>query len=174
MPELNHGHLNPPPDLAGVDPATQGVVQALLRTMQVQRQLLQKLLTATGCPDTGPGQAMCVRVLAAHDGISQRDLAEMLHLARPTVTTMLQRLEQHGVVERHTDPQDQRLTRVYLTPAGRQLAEHLREVFAEHIRRTFGRMPEPDRQELERLLRVLGENAAQALHELGAPGANEP
>jgi DNA-binding MarR family transcriptional regulator len=111
-----------------------------------------------------------VRALAAHDGISQRDLAEMLHLSRPTVTTMLQRLEQHGVVERRTDLQDQRLTRVYLTPTGLGLAEQLRAVFAEHIRRTFGRMPEPDRQELERLLRILSENAAQALHELGAPG----
>jgi hypothetical protein len=62
---------------------------------------------------------------------------------------------------------------VYLTPAGLQLAEHLRAVFAEHIHRTFGPMPEPDRQELERLLRILSDNAAQALSELGASGAAE-
>jgi DNA-binding MarR family transcriptional regulator len=163
----------PPPDLTGVDPVTQGVVQALWRAIQLQRQLLHKLLAETGCPDTGPGQAVCVRVLAANDGISQRDLAEQLHLSRPTVTTMLQRMEKSGVVERHDDPRDQRLTRVHLTPAGRQLAEHLRDVFAEHVGQTFGRMPASDQKELERLLRALSENAELALHDDGATRASE-
>jgi DNA-binding MarR family transcriptional regulator len=164
MPKLTPRHHVPVPDLEGVDPASQGAVQALMRTMQLQRQLMLKLLADAGSQETSPGQSMCLRVLVANDGISQRDLAEMLHLARPTVTTMLQRLELSGVIERRVDPADQRLTRVHLTPTGRKLEENLRAVFAEHVRETFGPMPERDRRELERLLRALSENAERALH----------
>jgi DNA-binding MarR family transcriptional regulator len=173
MPEFPQHHDHPLPDLAGVDPASQGAVQALMGTMQLQRRLMHKLLAETGGPDTRPGQAMCMRVLAAHDGITQRDLADRLSLARPTVTTMLQRMEKAGQVERSVDPQDQRLTRVHLTPAGRELEAHLRAVFAAHIRMTFGLMSEQDRRELERLLRALSENAARALHAPAEPTAGD-
>jgi MarR family transcriptional regulator, organic hydroperoxide resistance regulator len=174
MPELTLSHDQPLPDLPGVDPASQGAVQALMRAMKLQRQLMQMLLAEKGSQETRPGQAMCLRVLATNDGISQRDLAERLQLSRPTVTTMLQRLESGGVIERRVDPHDQRLTRVHLTPAGRELADNLRVVFAEHIRRTFGLMPEEDRRELERLLRALSENASRALLEGGPSSASAP
>ena len=58
-------------------------------------------------------------VLTTNDGASQRELADVLHLARPTVTKMVQALERSGAVERRPAPGDQRLTRVYLTTSGR-------------------------------------------------------
>jgi DNA-binding MarR family transcriptional regulator len=165
-------HDQPPSGLAGVDPASQGAVLALMRTMQLQRQLLGKLLAEMGKPDTHPAQAMCLRALAANDGISQRDLAEKLHVSRPTVTTMLQRMEHCGAIERHVDPNDQRLTRVHLTPAGRQLEADMRVVFAAYVRQTFALLPEQDRRELERILRTVCEHAVRALDETAAPNAN--
>lgn len=156
-------------DVAGVDPAALGAAQALMRTLHLQRQLMQRLLAEIDSPETHPGQAMCLRALAANDGIAQRDLAEMLHVSRPTVTHMLQRMEAKGTIERRVDPRDQRLTRVHLTPDGQRLEAHLRVVFAEYVRQTFGLLPESDRRELERLLRALSENAERALHETGVP-----
>jgi DNA-binding MarR family transcriptional regulator len=108
-------------------------------------------------------------VLSAHDGITQRDLAEILHLSRPTVTTMLQRLEQHGLLERWDDETDQRLTRIRLTLQGRTQAKAFEASFVAYINATAGAMPETDRSELARLLGVLADNTAAALARFEEP-----
>ena len=112
--------------LDGVDASSADVFRALRRTFLLQRQLMEKALAAKG---SHPGEAMCVRLLDEHEGMSQRDLADILHLSRPRVTAILQRLEKAGAVARRADEHDQRLTRVALTAEGRRLAEELRAVF---------------------------------------------
>jgi MarR family transcriptional regulator, organic hydroperoxide resistance regulator len=146
--------------LDGVDAASADVFRALRRTFLLQRQLMEKALAAKG---SHPGEAMCVRLLDEHEGMSQRDLADTLHLSRPRVTAILQRLEKRGAVVRRADERDQRLTRVALTAEGRRLAEGLRTVFVACITRTIGGLSEDDRRELERLLGSLAENTARAL-----------
>ncbi len=88
------------------------VFGALHRAMHGHRQLMARKLAERDVP---PGQALCMRAVSHHDGITQRDLAEMLGLSRPTVTVMLQKLERAGLIERRADEADQRYTRIYLT-----------------------------------------------------------
>jgi len=148
-------------ELAGADEASSALVfRAFLNAMRLHRQLMIKTLTARGAH---PGQAICLRLLAAHDGISQRDLAEMLHLARPTVTRMLQAIEKSGMVERRPDAADQRLTRVYLTAAGRDREREVSAIASDYVNQTIGTLPVADRRELTRLLGELAESLARAL-----------
>jgi len=149
-----------PHELDGIDPLSYRVFQAFMRTVHVHRQLMVRTLAEEGAH---PGQAVCLRMLAAHDGISQRDLACALLLAPPTVTTMLQRMEKAGTIERRPDEDDQRITRVRLTAEGRRLEERLRAVLARHIGRALDSMSEVDRRELERLLGIMAENTARSL-----------
>jgi DNA-binding MarR family transcriptional regulator len=149
-----------PPTIAGVDPLSSAVFRALMRTFRLHGQLMIRILADEGAH---PGQAICLRILATHDGISQRDLAEILHLSRPTVTSMLQRLERAGAITRHADEADQRLTRVYLTDAGRRLEEDLRVVLATYSRSVLDPIDAADRRELERLLGLVADNIAAAL-----------
>jgi DNA-binding MarR family transcriptional regulator len=153
-------HDLPPLLLDGVDPLSARVLQALRKTIHVHRQLMVKTLAERG---THPGEAVCLRVLAQHDGMSQRDLANMLYLSRPRVTTMLQALEKAGTVVRRPDETDQRLTRVYLTAQGHRLEEDLRSLMVEFINRTIGTMTVGDRTDLERLLEELAANTSRAL-----------
>jgi DNA-binding MarR family transcriptional regulator len=146
--------------LDGVDPSSADVFRALRRTFLLQRQLMETALAAKG---SHPGEAMCVRLLDEHEGMSQRDLADILHLSRPRVTAILQRLEKAGAVVRRADERDQRLTRVALTAEGRRLAEELRNVFVACITGTIGALTEDDRGELERLLGSLAEHTTRAL-----------
>jgi DNA-binding MarR family transcriptional regulator len=146
-------------DLEEVDELSARVFRAFLTTLRLHKQQMMKALSAHGMH---PGQAICLRSLAAHDGITQRDLAETLHLARPTITKMLQSLERAGVVERRPDLDDQRLMRVYLTDRGRDLEAEMRTVAAEYIGATIGTLPENDRRELARLLEALGDSFARA------------
>jgi DNA-binding MarR family transcriptional regulator len=147
-------------DIGDVDPLSAEVFNAFRRTMHLSKQYLGRIMAEKG---GHPGAAGVLRVLSAHDGITQRDLAEMLHLSRPTVTTMLQRLEQNGLLERWDDETDQRLTRIRLTDKGRAQAQEFQQSFAAYIRATTGTMSETDRRELARLLGVLADNTASAL-----------
>ena len=101
---------------------------------------------------THPGQAICLRLLATEEGLTQRDLAQRMDLSRPTVSKMLHAMERGGVVARTPDPADRRLTRVVLTPHGRRLERALRGVAADYVKQTFGALPAADCEELVRLL----------------------
>jgi DNA-binding MarR family transcriptional regulator len=65
-------------------------------------------------------------------------------------------------VERRVDEQDQRYTRIYLTPAGMELHEEMHEVVAEIVEATIAPLSEDDQRELTRLLGLLTENIAAA------------
>ena len=43
---------------------------------------------------------MCLRLLIADDGITQRDLAKAMYVAPPTLTKMLRSMEEAGLVRR--------------------------------------------------------------------------
>jgi len=63
-----------------------------------------------------------LNVLAGHPaGISQRELGDVLVVDRSNVTGLLDRLEKAGWVRRDDHPDDRRIYRVQLTPAGRAL-----------------------------------------------------
>lgn len=58
---------------------------------------------------------------AAGEGISQRELGDVLVVDRSNVTGLIDRMERAGWVRRANDPADRRVFRVLLTPAGRRL-----------------------------------------------------
>lgn len=63
-----------------------------------------------------------LNVLAASaEGLSQRELGDILVVDRSNVTGLLDRLEKAGLVKRTDHPSDRRVYRVSLTAAGRRL-----------------------------------------------------
>ena len=146
--------------LEGVDELSSRVFRSFLNTLRLHRRVMVRTLGGQGAH---PGQAFCLRLLSANDGITQRDIADELHLSRPTVSKMLQAMEKAGAVERRPDENDQRLTRVYVTDVGRRLEKKLRAVSAGYIMETIGTLPEQDRRELGRLLDDLSAGISRAL-----------
>jgi MarR family transcriptional regulator for hemolysin len=63
--------------------------------------------------------------LREQEGLSQVDLADVLELQPISLVRPLDRLVEHGLVERRSDPRDRRANRLFLTVAGRQLADDL-------------------------------------------------
>src|ERR1700760_2934801 len=63
--------------------------------------------------------------LRQQEGLSQVDLADVLELQPISLVRLLDRLVEHGLVERRSDPRDRRANRLFLTKAGRQLADDL-------------------------------------------------
>lgn len=127
-----------------------------------------------GQTDIHPGQAACLGILAHRDGISQRDLAEALRIAPPTLSRMLQSMEKNGLVERRDDESDQRLSRVYVTAAGRAVSREMQAAMAGHITAALAALSEDERVELARLLDRLSASILRSLDDdtdAGVPGA---
>src|ERR1700740_3825368 len=63
--------------------------------------------------------------LREQEGLSQVDLADLLELQPISLVRLLDRLVEHGLVERRHDPRERRANRLFLTSSGRQLANDL-------------------------------------------------
>jgi MarR family transcriptional regulator, repressor for mepA len=66
-------------------------------------------------------QSFALGYLAQNPGAIQRDLARLTRTSAASVSSLLQGLERRGLVERRTQPGDERSKRVYATPAGAEL-----------------------------------------------------
>ncbi len=155
----------PPPHppllkLQGVDRQSARVFHAFMRLLHLHRQATLKSLAARGWAFSQMG---CLRALAQNDGMSQKDLAELLHLSRPSITTMLNAIEGQGVISRRTDAQDRRLTRVYLTRKGREIEHEMHTGVAYYINHTVGALSADEQKSLERLLTRLADNIARTM-----------
>jgi MarR family transcriptional regulator for hemolysin len=62
-------------------------------------------------------QWMILFRLRRQDGLTQRELAEVLEVEPITVGRLVDRLETRGLVERRADPRDRRVWRLHLTAA---------------------------------------------------------
>src|ERR1700760_4489663 len=63
--------------------------------------------------------------LRTQEGLSQVDLAEVLELQPISLVRLLDRLVEHGLVQRRSDPRDRRAHPPFPSPAGRPLADDL-------------------------------------------------
>ena len=103
-----------------------------------------------------------LNVLAPHaDGISQRELSDALVVDRSNVTGLLDRMEKAGWVRRADHPDDRRVYRVTLTPAGRRLWSKVEPKYlAVAAQVTRGLSP----KQITSCLRILRQMAQEAPH----------
>jgi DNA-binding MarR family transcriptional regulator len=77
------------------------------------------------------GQPFVLSTLWEEEGITHSELSHRLHVQPSTVTNMVKRMERAGFIERRDDPGDERVSRVYLTEAGRQVRQRLGQMWQE-------------------------------------------
>ena len=63
--------------------------------------------------------------LERREGLKQSDLAEDIDIQPITLTRLVDRLCDNGLIERRADPNDRRAKRLYLTPAARPLLDRI-------------------------------------------------
>jgi len=144
------------------------VFRALFKLIRVHGQLVFRMTAQKGFY---PGQAVALAAIARKPGISQRELADFMHVAPPTVANMLKSLERAGFVERKVDSQDQRFVRIQLTEKGSNAAKSIDEIFSEICDVSLDGLDEEKKQVLVDLLSKIAENMLRHMENLG--GANE-
>lgn len=67
-------------------------------------------------------QSFVLFSLLENDGATLSEIGALAHIENSSLTTMVDKLEKEGLVERSLFPQDRRVIRLFLTDAGRKLA----------------------------------------------------
>ena len=94
----------------------------LFRSSRLLRNYIEHRAKGRG---TTRAQWIVLFRLREQEGLSQVDLADVLELQPISLVRLLDRLVEHGLVERRHDPRDRRANRLFLTASGRQLVDDL-------------------------------------------------
>ncbi|WP_286164127.1 MarR family winged helix-turn-helix transcriptional regulator [Azoarcus sp. DN11] len=118
--------------------------RVLIRTAQRHSQWIEKQSGVTGA------QLWALQELLEEPGLRVGELAKRMALHQSTASNMIDKLETNGLVVKARTSADQRVVRLSLTPAGRQL---------------LARAPSPARGVLPEALRLLDEEAQARLQQ---------
>ena len=88
--------------------------------MKVDRYFMAKCFGQMQGLGIYPGQIPVLGMVSKKEGLSQKELAEILRIKPPTVTVSVQRLEKAGFLYKKPDEKDQRIARIYLTEKGKE------------------------------------------------------
>jgi DNA-binding MarR family transcriptional regulator len=97
-------------------------VAQLVESSRLLRNYIEHRAKSRG---TTRAQWIVLYRLRQQEGLSQVDLADVLELQPISLVRLLDRLVEHGLLERRADPKDRRANRLFLTASGRQLVDDL-------------------------------------------------
>jgi MarR family transcriptional regulator for hemolysin len=102
-------------------------------------------------------------------GLKQTELAEILDLQPITLTRLLDRLCDNGLIERRADPDDRRAKRLYLTPAARPLLDRLSDLGEELMGSALAGLDRAEVALMVSKLAIVKENLRQAIQKRPVP-----
>src|ERR1700712_1367262 len=97
-------------------------------------------------------QSFVLGYLVQSPGAMQRDIAQVSRTSAASVSSLLQGLERRGLVERRTEPGDERSKRVFATPAGLELTAGLDTAMADAEETILAPLDQTERDALHALL----------------------
>jgi DNA-binding MarR family transcriptional regulator len=120
------------------------------------RRLVRALRASTVAAERAAGvsaaQLFALREIAAHPGQSLRELAERTLTTQSTVSEVVARLVEGGLVARRRDAADRRRAILVATPAGRTMLQRAPETAPERLRAGLARLSLREREQLARSL----------------------
>ncbi len=104
------------------------------------------------------GQEMLLLSLKRDNGIIQSELAKIHGVDQSTITKVVQRMERSGLVERRTDMNDSRVSRVYLSDKGHSFCEPAWQLWLDLEKQLTEGLTEAECILLLRLLKIIATN----------------
>jgi DNA-binding MarR family transcriptional regulator len=100
-------------------------------------------------------QISALQSLDAAGALTPRELAEVERVQPPTMTRIVARLEERGLVQRTPHPTDGRQVILAPSPAGRDLVTEYRRVRDEWLAQRLARLSAEERETLQRAAEIL-------------------
>ena len=106
-----------------------------------------------------PAQERALRMITrSPEPLRMAELADRLGIVPRSVTTVIDALEQAGLVRREIDPHNRRAIRLHLTDRGTAVRDDMREARRQAAEDLFAPLPDGDRKTLAELLSRLDED----------------
>jgi DNA-binding MarR family transcriptional regulator len=105
--------------------------------------------------DLTPSTAAALATIERRGPLAPSELAEIERVKRPTITRVVARLEEAGLVVRTADPEDGRAFLVSISRDGRELLRRIRSRKNAYLARRLGKLDPDDLAALERAADVL-------------------
>ena len=105
--------------------------------------------------ELSPSQTAALATIERHGPLTPSELADRERVQRPTVTRVLVRLEEAGLVDRAADPQDRRSSLVSISEDGRALLQAMRDRKDAFLARRIDALEPADREALDRAAAIL-------------------
>jgi len=102
-----------------------------------------------------PSQTAALATIERHGPLTPSELANRERVQRPTVTRVLARLEEAGLVERAADPADRRSWLVSVSAGGRELLDAVRTRKDAYLATRLEALEPEDREVLDRAAALL-------------------
>lgn len=109
-----------------------------------------------------PDQFTVMRTLLERDGITQRELTQLISSDPNTVASLLERMEAAGLIERKTHEKDRRANRLKLKPAGKKKYSAARDMAIALQSQVLSVLPENKREEFLEHLTLVADACRQA------------
>ncbi len=111
------------------------LVTAMDRTIsRYQRSLRLAIEQAEGPGRLTMPQLRCLQAFGPDGAALTTQLARRMHVAVPTMTSMIDGLAERGLVARHPDPVDRRQVRIVMTDDGRALLARYQAIMHARLR----------------------------------------
>jgi DNA-binding MarR family transcriptional regulator len=112
-------------------------------------------------------QRMALLLIGQRPGILAKEIAELLHLHRGTVSGVLWRLETGGYLKRTRHESDARQATLALTAKGRAINAHRSGTFEEAVRQVLDRTPKGRLAAAEEVLTLLATELESIASQVG-------
>lgn len=116
-----------------------------------------------------PGQAGILVILQMTGPMSQRELADRIHITPPSVNVAIQKLEKAGYVRKEQDEKDQRMTRIHLTESGEEIIENMHDIISRTEATILKNMSTEEKILVRRLLLQMSDNLREEKEFKGMP-----
>jgi DNA-binding MarR family transcriptional regulator len=139
---------------AGAD-GRAAAAELLAAISAVRRSARRAVRGAWASEPLPPARGELLRLVASHPGIGVAEAAQELHLAPNTVSTLVGKLTDQGLLSRNRSQPDGRSVRLVVTDKGQARIEEFRDLRAELAARALAGLTESDRQTLHNAIPAL-------------------
>lgn len=136
-------------------PISETIGFTLARVCTGHHYRANKLLSKVGLH---VGQEMVLQCLWQEDRLTQSQLANKIGIQIQTINKMVRRMEKAGLVTRHPDEQDLRVSRIHLTHKAREIQAATEKAWDQLEQETLADLTVEETYILRRLLQKLNEN----------------
>ena len=137
-------------------------LQNLVRGIQIRFTRFY-ILVLGGRKITLP-QYYVLATLVSEGALPMNQVAKLLHITKPAVTHLVDRLEAEGLIARDSHPHDRRVFLLHLTDKGRKVARGVQKRFLEFITHTLSKISREERATIKRFYQVLTHQLDKVLH----------